>query len=88
MVAMAGTVPVPVAAMMEDSAWWRSHSMVSPSDLWRRSLVSWEILAAHAAGMWIRRPRPSTLACRSFRFAAGGMVGAFFVGEEKFSVVR
>jgi hypothetical protein len=30
----AGVVPVPVAAMMDGSAWRRSHSMVWPSDLW------------------------------------------------------
>lgn len=30
---LAGMVPVPVAAMMAGSACWRSHSMVSPSDL-------------------------------------------------------
>ena len=30
--AAVGTVPVPVAAMMEGSSWRRSHSMVSPSE--------------------------------------------------------
>lgn len=30
---LAGVVPVPVAAMIEGSAWRRSHSMVWPSDL-------------------------------------------------------
>lgn len=31
-IASAGTVPVPVAAIIEGSAWRRSHSMVSPSE--------------------------------------------------------
>ena len=30
---LAGVVPVPVAAIIEGSAWRRSHSMVWPSDL-------------------------------------------------------
>lgn len=30
---LAGIVPVPVAAMIAGSAWCRSHSIVSPSDL-------------------------------------------------------
>ena len=47
--------------------------MVSPSDLCPSSRVSWKILAAHAAGMRIRRPRPSTLVCRS-RFRGGGLL--------------
>lgn len=32
-VKLAGIVPVPVAAITAGSACWRSHSMVSPSDL-------------------------------------------------------
>uniref|UniRef100_A0A0Q3SX28 Uncharacterized protein n=2 Tax=Setaria italica TaxID=4555 RepID=A0A0Q3SX28_SETIT len=71
-VAIAGTVPVPVAAMMAGSDCCSSHRMVSPSDLCPSSRVSWKILAAHAAGMRIRRPRPSTLVCRS-RFRGGGL---------------
>nr|KYP65872.1 hypothetical protein KK1_012146 [Cajanus cajan] len=59
-VKLAGMVPVPVAAMTAGSACWRSHSMVSPSDLCPSSRVSWNTLAAQAAGMRIRRPRPST----------------------------
>lgn len=39
-VAIAGMVPVPVAAMMAGSAWSRSQRMVSPSDLWPNSRVS------------------------------------------------
>ena len=66
---LAGVVPVPVAAMMEGSAWRRSHSMVWPSDLWPSSRVSWKTLAAQMMGMRMRRPLPSTLLCRSF---AGG----------------
>lgn len=62
---LAGIVPVPVAAMMAGSAWWRSHSIVSPSDLWPSSRVSWKTRAAHKAGMRMRRPRPSTLVWRS-----------------------
>ncbi|KAJ1253983.1 hypothetical protein BS78_K142300 [Paspalum vaginatum] len=69
-VAIAGTVPVPVAAMMAGSDCCSSHRMVSPSDLCPSSRVSWKIRAAHAAGIRIRRPRPSTLVCRS-RFRAG-----------------
>ena len=38
--AMAGTVPVPVAAMMAGSACSRSQRMVSPSDLWPSSRVN------------------------------------------------
>lgn len=59
--AMAGTVPVPVAAMMEGSACSKSHLMVSPSDLCPSSRVSWKTLAAHVGGIRILRPRPSTL---------------------------
>lgn len=64
-VKFAGMVPVPVAAMTAGSACWRSHWMVSPSDLWPSSRVSWKTLAAQAMGMRIRRPRPSTLVCLS-----------------------
>ncbi|KAJ0590523.1 hypothetical protein HanIR_Chr04g0198391 [Helianthus annuus] len=39
-VAMAGIVPVPVAAIMDGSACCRSHCIVSPSDLCPSSLVS------------------------------------------------
>ncbi|KDO48070.1 hypothetical protein CISIN_1g033243mg [Citrus sinensis] len=59
--ATAGTVPVPVAAMMEGSACRSSHSMVSPSDRWPSSLVSWKIRAAQRGGIRTRRPRPLTL---------------------------
>lgn len=65
-VKFAGIVPVPVAAMTAGSACWRSHSMVSPSDLCPSSRVSWKTLAAHRAGIRILRPLPSTLVCRSF----------------------
>ncbi|KAF2920770.1 hypothetical protein DAI22_08g236750 [Oryza sativa Japonica Group] len=71
-VAIAGTVPVPVAAMIAGSDCCSNHRMVSPSDLCPSSRVSWKILAAHAAGMRIRLPRPSTLVCRS-RFLGGGL---------------
>lgn len=37
---LAGIVPVPVAAMMAGSACCKSHSIVSPSDLWPNSLVN------------------------------------------------
>lgn len=60
-VKLAGIVPVPVAAITAGSACWRSHSMVSPSDLWPSSRVSWKTLAAQSAGIRMRRPRPSTL---------------------------
>lgn len=63
---LAGMVPVPVAAIMAGSACCRSHSIVSPSDLWPSSRVNWKTLAAQAAGIRIRRPRPSTLVWRSF----------------------
>ncbi|KAL2461946.1 Uncharacterized protein Adt_45366 [Abeliophyllum distichum] len=46
-----GTVPVPVAAMMAGSAWLRSHSMVSQSERWSSSLVSWNTRAAHKVGI-------------------------------------
>ena len=62
----AGVVPDPVAAITAVSAWCRSHSTVSPSDLWPSSRVSWKMRAAHAAGIRILRPLPSTLVCRSF----------------------
>lgn len=71
--AIAGTVPVPVAAIIAGSACSRSHRMVSPSDLWPSSRVSWKIRAAHVAGIRILRPRPSTFVCRSF-------VDALFTG--------
>lgn len=70
---LAGVVPVPVAAMMEGSAWRRSHSMVWPSDLWPSSLVSWKTRAAHMIGMRILLPLPSTLLCRSL---VGGFLTA------------
>lgn len=69
----AGVVPEPVAAMMEGSAWRRSHSMVWPSDLWPSSRVSWKTRAAQTMGMRMRRPRPSTLLWRSL---AGGFLTA------------
>ncbi|KAM0928353.1 hypothetical protein ACQ4PT_002427 [Festuca glaucescens] len=71
-VAMAGTVPVPVAATMAGSDCCSSQRTVSPSDLCPSSRVSWKILAAHAAGIRIRRPRPSTLVWRS-RFRGGAL---------------
>lgn len=70
---LAGMVPVPVAAMMAGSACWRSHSMVSPSDLWPNSLVNWKTLAAQVAGIRILRPRPSTLVCLSLVDRLGGL---------------
>lgn len=80
-VKLAGIVPVPVAAMTAGSACWRSHSIVSPSDLWPSSLVSWKTLAAHAAGMRIRRPRPSTLVCLSLvEFRLGGGLVLLLLG--------
>lgn len=77
-IAMAGIVPVPVAAMMAGSACSNSQRMVSPSDLWPSSLVSWKTLAAQVAGIRILRPRPSTLVWRSLvedLFICGGGVG-------------
>uniref|UniRef100_K3YW02 Uncharacterized protein n=1 Tax=Setaria italica TaxID=4555 RepID=K3YW02_SETIT len=65
----AGVVPVPVAAMMDGSAWRSSHSMVWPSDLWPSSRVSWKTRAAQMMGMRMRRPRPSTLLWRSLEGA-------------------
>uniref|UniRef100_A0A8R7PPN8 Uncharacterized protein n=1 Tax=Triticum urartu TaxID=4572 RepID=A0A8R7PPN8_TRIUA len=61
----AGVVQEPVAAMMEGSSWRSSHSMVWPSDLWPSSRVSWNTRAAQMVGIRMRRPRPSTLLCRS-----------------------
>lgn len=90
---LAGMVPVPVAAMIAGSACWRSHSIVSPSDLWLNSLVNWKTLAAQVAGIRMRRPRPSTFVCRSLvdRFTtwvaaaaacgAGGVAVVVLVGE-------
>ena len=74
-------VPVPVAAMMAGSACWSSHSMVSPSDWWPSSRVSWNTLAAHVAGIRILRPRPSTFVCRSFvdLFAAGATANCWLL---------
>lgn len=68
---LAGVVPVPVAAMIEGSAWRRSHSIVCPSDLCPSSRVNWKTLAAQMIGMRMRRPRPSTLLWRSL---AGGFL--------------
>ncbi|KAM1729017.1 hypothetical protein EV1_019144 [Malus domestica] len=62
---LAGMVPVPVVAMMACLACWRSHSMVSPSDLWPNSLVNLKTLAAQVAAIRMRRPLPSTFVCRS-----------------------
>lgn len=64
--AMAGTVPVPVAAIIDCSACSSNQRMVSPSDLWPSSRVSWKIRAAQVAGIRMRRPRPSTFVWRSF----------------------
>lgn len=78
-VKFAGIVPVPVAAMTDGSACWRSHSIVSPSDLCPSSRVSWKTLAAHNAGIRIRRPRPSTFVWRSLvevRFGGGFLDGS------------
>lgn len=61
----AGTVPLPVAAMIDGSAWRNSHSMVSPSERWPSSLVSWKIRAAQRGGIRTRRPRPLTFVWRS-----------------------
>ena len=51
--------------------------MVWPSDLWPSSRVSWNTRAAHMIGIRIRRPRPSTLLCRSFE-------GGFFTAKAPF----
>lgn len=75
-VKFAGIVPVPVAAMTAGSACWRSHSIVSPSDLWPSSRVSWKTLAAQRAGILMRRPLPSTFVCLSFVDVLFG--GGFF----------
>ncbi|BAT09016.1 Os09g0521350, partial [Oryza sativa Japonica Group] len=74
-VAIAGTVPVPVAATMAGSDCCMSQRMVSPSDLCPSSRVSCAILAAQLTGMRMRRPRPSTLTWRS-RFRGGGFATA------------
>lgn len=73
----AGRVPVPVAASTAGSACRKSHSMVSPSDLWPSSRVSWNTLAAHMAGILILRPLPSTFLCLSFveDLLGGGFLG-------------
>ncbi|XP_052108355.1 uncharacterized protein LOC127741054 [Arachis duranensis] len=63
---MMGGTPWPVAAIMEGSAWRRSHSIVSPSLLLLSSRVSWKTKAAHAMDRRTRRSRPSTLMWRSF----------------------
>jgi len=84
-VKLAGMVPVPVAAMTDGSACWRSHSMVSPSDLCPSSRVSWNTLAAQRAGIRIRRPRPSTLVWRSF---VEVLLGGGFLGEASEGVGR
>lgn len=60
-----GTVPVPVARMIAGSAWRKSHSIVSPSERWPSSLVSWKMRAAQSAGILTRRPLPLTLVWRS-----------------------
>ena len=74
---VAGMVPVPVAVNTACSAWRSSHCTVSPSDLWPSSRVSWKIRAAQAAGMRMRRPRPSTLVWRSLvELRLGGGAGA------------
>ena len=70
---LAGVVPVPVAAMIDGSAWRSSHSIVWPSDLCPSSLVSWNTRAAQMIGIRILLPRPSTLLCLSF---AGGFFTA------------
>lgn len=78
-VKFAGIVPVPVAAITAGSACWRSHSIVSPSDLCPSSRVSWNTLAAQRAGIRMRRPRPSTLVWRSLvevRFGGGFLEGS------------
>lgn len=80
-----GRVPVPVAAMMEGSALRRSHSMVSPSDRWPNSRVSWNMRAAHMAGMRIRRPLPFTFVWRSLE--EEGVFWRAFVGGWTIDVV-
>lgn len=74
---------MPVVAIMAGSACCSSHSMVSPSDLCPNSLVNWKTLAAHTAGIRIRRPRPSTLVCRSF----DGFLARVLVAAETVLVV-
>lgn len=58
--AIAGIVPI-LVAIIASAACSSSHRMVSPSDLWPSSRVSWKIRAAHVAGIRMRRPRHSTL---------------------------
>lgn len=77
---LAGIVPVPVAAITAGSACCNSHSMVSPSDLWPSSRVSWNTLAAQRAGIRILRPLPSTFVCRSLVDVLFG--GGFLVDED------
>lgn len=76
-----GTMPEPVAAMIEGSAWRRSHSMVSPSVRWPSSRVSWKIRAAQRAGIRTLLPRPFTFVWRSL-LAAGAGASAEDAGEE------
>ncbi|KAL6967192.1 hypothetical protein U1Q18_032994 [Sarracenia purpurea var. burkii] len=45
--------------------WWRSQSMVWPSERWPSSRVSWKIRAAQRAGTRTLRPLPSTFLWRS-----------------------
>ena len=60
-----------------------AHSMVSPSDLRPSSLVSWKTLAAHRAGILIRRPLPSTFVWRSFvEITTPEVVVAAVAGDE------
>lgn len=84
-VKFAGIVPVPVAAITAGSACWRSHSIVSPSDLCPSSRVSWNTLAAQRAGIRIRRPRPSTLVWRSL---VEVLFGGGFLGDGSEGVGR
>ena len=45
-VKLAAMVPVSVVAITSSSTCWRSHSMVSPSNLWPSSWVSWKMQVA------------------------------------------
>lgn len=63
--ARGGSMPEPVAAMMEGSALRSSHSMVSPSEWWPNSRVNWNIRAAQTAGIRTRHPLPFTFPWRS-----------------------
>lgn len=88
-IAMAGMVPVPVAAIMEGSACCKSHWIVSPSDLWPSSLVSWNIRVAQVAGIRILLPLPSTFVCRSLvddllGGGGGGVVNTFSSNKGSF----